>query len=78
MGVVKTIDKANKTIYGDGIYANSGERRLSPGQVVLIHDLKYNEDKGNGNHKIPIVLLQKKITNADADLIINLLKDTSK
>lgn len=78
MGVVKTIDKANKTIYGDGIYANSGERRLSPGQVVLIHDLKYNEDKGNGNHKIPIVLLPKKITNADADLIINLLKDTSK
>ena len=74
-GIVKTIDKSNKTIYGDGIYANINEQKLAPGQVVLVHDLGYLEDGVNSNHRIPIVLLPKRISSADANYIISLLRD---
>ena len=65
----------NRTIYVNKSGINDKSKRLESGRVMILHSLGYKENPGQ---KIPIYLDGKRITESDADTIIECLQNDSR
>lgn len=65
----------NRTIYVNKSGINDKSKRLESGRVMILHSLGYKENPGQ---KVPIYLDGKRITESDADMIIECLQNDSR
>ena len=65
----------NRTIYVNKSGINDKSKRLESGRVMILHSLGYKENPGQ---KVPIYLDGKRITESDADTIIECLQNDSR